>query len=572
MKIEALPVVQEEYQLKDYEKTAQDFQWEEAEKSFSWYETGKVNMAYEAIDRHAASDIKDKVALYYQDVDRKESYTFANMKTWTDKAANVYKEHSNLAKGDRLFIFMPRSPELYFALLGAVKMGAIVGPLFEAFMEGAVYDRLLDSEAKAIVTTPELLGRIPLDRLPDLETVFLVGDNIQEDDKFVDFNKALNNASDEFEIEWVDKEDGLILHYTSGSTGKPKGILHVHYAMVQHYQSMKWVMDIREDDIYWCTADPGWVTGTSYGIFGPWLAGTTSLILGGRFSPDAWYKAIEEYKVTVWYSAPTAFRMLMGAGDGIVKKYDLTSLRHVLSVGEPLNPEVIKWGMQVFNKRIHDTWWMTETGAQMICNYGCLPIKPGSMGKPLPGIKAAIIDNNGVEVPPFTMGNLAIKKGWPSMMRQVWKNQEKFESYFINDEWYFSGDSAYMDDDGYFWFQGRVDDVIMTSGERVGPFEVESKLLEHPAILEAGVIGKPDPVRGEIIKAFVALNEGYEPSDELIADIQQFVKKGLAAHAAPREIEFKDKLPKTRSGKIMRRVLKAWELQLPTGDLSTMED
>lgn len=572
MKIEALPVVQEEYQLKDYDATARDFQWEEAEKTFSWYETGKVNMAYEAIDRHAKSDKKDKVALYYQDADRKESYTFGDMKTWTDKAANVYKEHSNLAKGDRLFIFMPRSPELYFALLGAVKMGTIVGPLFEAFMEGAVYDRLLDSEAKAIVTTPDLLGRIPLDRLPDLETVFLVGDNIKEDDKFIDFNKALKNASDAFEIEWVDKEDGLILHYTSGSTGKPKGILHVHYAMVQQYQSMKWVMDIRDDDIYWCTADPGWVTGTSYGIFGPWLAGTTSLILGGRFSPDAWYKAIEEYKITVWYSAPTAFRMLMGAGDGIVKKYDLTSLRHVLSVGEPLNPEVIKWGMQVFNKRIHDTWWMTETGAQMICNYGCLPIKPGSMGKPLPGVKAAIIDNNGVEVPPFTMGNLAIKKGWPSMMRQVWKNQEKFESYFINDEWYFSGDSAYMDDDGYFWFQGRVDDVIMTSGERVGPFEVESKLLEHPAILEAGVIGKPDPVRGEIIKAFVALNEGYEPSDELIEEIQQFVKKGLAAHAAPREIEFKDKLPKTRSGKIMRRVLKAWELQLPTGDLSTMED
>ncbi|MGE7978443.1 acetate--CoA ligase [Psychrobacillus sp. NPDC093200] len=572
MKIEALPVVQEEYQLKDYDATARDFQWEEAEKTFTWYETGKVNMAYEAIDRHAKSDKKDKVALYYQDADRKESYTFGDMKTWTDKAANVYKEHSNLAKGDRLFIFISRSPELYFALLGAVKMGTIVGPLFEAFMEGAVYDRLLDSEAKAIVTTPDLLGRIPLDRLPDLETVFLVGDNIKEDDKFIDFNKALKNASDAFEIEWVDKEDGLILHYTSGSTGKPKGILHVHYAMVQQYQSMKWVMDIRDDDIYWCTADPGWVTGTSYGIFGPWLAGTTSLILGGRFSPDAWYKAIEEYKITVWYSAPTAFRMLMGAGDGIVKKYDLTSLRHVLSVGEPLNPEVIKWGMQVFNKRIHDTWWMTETGAQMICNYGCLPIKPGSMGKPLPGVKAAIIDNNGVEVPPFTMGNLAIKKGWPSMMRQVWKNQEKFESYFINDEWYFSGDSAYMDDDGYFWFQGRVDDVIMTSGERVGPFEVESKLLEHPAILEAGVIGKPDPVRGEIIKAFVALNEGYEPSDELIEEIQQFVKKGLAAHAAPREIEFKDKLPKTRSGKIMRRVLKAWELQLPTGDLSTMED
>ncbi|MCZ8533199.1 acetate--CoA ligase [Psychrobacillus psychrodurans] len=572
MKIETLQVVQGDFQLSNYDETAKNFKWEDAEKEFSWYKTGKVNMAYEAIDRHAETDKKDKVALHYQDAERKESYTFGDMKKWTDKAANVYVNHSNLSKGDRLFIFMPRSPELYFALLGATKLGLIVGPLFEAFMEGAVYDRLLDSEAKAIVTTPELLNRIPLDKLPNLETVFIVGENVEESDKFIDFKTALHKASESFEIRWVDKEDGLILHYTSGSTGKPKGILHAHYAMVQHYQSMKWVMDIREDDIYWCTADPGWVTGTSYGIFGPWLTGTTSLILGGRFSPDAWYNAIDEYGVTVWYSAPTAFRMLMGAGDAIVQQHNLSSLRHVLSVGEPLNPEVIKWGMQVFNKRIHDTWWMTETGAQMICNYGCLPIKPGSMGKPLPGIEAAIIDNQGNVVPPYTMGNLALKKGWPSMMRQVWNNKEKFESYFINDEWYFSGDSAYMDEEGYFWFQGRVDDVIMTSGERVGPFEVESKLLEHPAILEAGVIGKPDPVRGEIIKAFVSLNEGYEPSDELITDIQQFVKKGLAAHAAPREIEFKDKLPKTRSGKIMRRVLKAWELKLPTGDLSTMED
>ena len=572
MKVEALEVVQGDYLLKDYDETAKTFQWKDAEKNFSWFETGKVNMAYEAIDRHVESDRKDKVALFYQDANRKESYSFTDMKNHSNKAANVFKQYSNLVKGDRLFIFMPRSPELYFGLLGAVKMGVIVGPLFEAFMEGAVYDRLLDSEAKAIVTTPELLNRIPLDKLPKLETVFLVGDSIEETDKCIDFKKALETASTSFDIEWVDKEDGLILHYTSGSTGKPKGILHVHYAMVQHYQSMKWVMDIRDEDIYWCTADPGWVTGTSYGIFGPWLAGATSLILGGRFSPDAWYSAIEDYKVSVWYSAPTAFRMLMGAGDAIVKQHDLSSLRHVLSVGEPLNPEVVKWGMQVFNKRIHDTWWMTETGAQMICNYGCMPIKPGSMGKPLPGITAAIIDNKGNVVAPYTMGNLAIKKGWPSMMRQIWNNQEKYEASFMNDDWYFSGDSAYMDEDGYFWFQGRVDDVIMTSGERVGPFEVESKLLEHPAILEAGVIGKPDPIRGEIIKAFVALNEGYEPSDELIVEIQQFVKKGLAAHAAPREIEFKDKLPKTRSGKIMRRVLKAWQLKLPTGDLSTMED
>lgn len=572
MKTEMIPAVQGDFNLRDYEAAKKDFTWDQASEVFDWHKTGKVNIVHEAIDRHAMSDKKNKVALYYQDGSRKESYTFYEMMRNVNRAANVLSKHSNLTKGDRMFIFMPRSPELYFALLGALKMGVIVGPLFEAFMEGAVFDRLEDSEAKVLVTTPELLNRVPVDKLPKLETIFIVGEYQTDDQKYVDFTSHMKEASDKFETVWVDQEDGLVLHYTSGSTGKPKGILHVHGAMTQHYHTMKWVMDIRDTDIYWCTADPGWVTGTVYGVFGPWLTGTTSLILGGRFSPEAWYRAIQDYGVTVWYSAPTAFRMLMGAGDGLVKEFDMSALRHVLSVGEPLNPEVVKWGMQVFGKRIHDTWWMTETGGQMICNYPTMAIKPGSMGKPIPGVYAAIIDNEGKEFPPLTMGNLAIKKGWPSMMRQVWNNKEKYDSYFMNDEWYFSGDSAYMDEDGYFWFQGRVDDVIMTSGERVGPFEVESKLIEHPAVMEAGVIGKPDPVRGEIIKAFIALNEGYEPSEELIAEIQQFVKKGLAAHAAPREIEFKDKLPKTRSGKIMRRVLKAWELNLPTGDLSTMED
>ncbi|WP_392454088.1 acetate--CoA ligase [Chryseomicrobium aureum] len=572
MKLETLAAVQGNYNLSEYESFSKDFSWDSASEVFDWHKTGKMNIVHEAIDRHAYSSNKNKVALFYQDNDRKESYTFYEMMRNVNRAANTLSKYSSLEKGDRMFIFMPRSPELYFALLGALKMGVIVGPLFEAFMEGAVYDRLDDSDAKVLVTTPELLSRVPVDKLPKLETIFLVGEYDSFDEKYVDFTAGLQEASDKFDTVWVDQEDGLVLHYTSGSTGKPKGILHVHGAMVQHYHTMKWVMDVKENDIYWCTADPGWVTGTVYGIFGPWLTGTTSLILGGRFSPDAWYKAIQDYGVTVWYSAPTAFRMLMGAGDNLVKEYDLSTLRHLLSVGEPLNPEVVKWGMQVFGLRIHDTWWMTETGGQMICNYPTMAIKPGSMGKPIPGVYAAIIDNEGNEVPPLTMGNLAIKKGWPSMMREVWNNKEKYDSYFMNDEWYFSGDSAYMDEDGYFWFQGRVDDVIMTSGERVGPFEVESKLIEHPAVMEAGVIGKPDPVRGEIIKAFIALNEGYEQSDELVAEIQQFVKKGLAAHAAPREIEFKDKLPKTRSGKIMRRVLKAWELNLPTGDLSTMED
>ncbi|PFG14261.1 acetate--CoA ligase [Bacillus sp. es.036] len=571
MELKPLSATLGNHNLQDYEATYGNFDWKEVEKTFTWSETGNVNMAYEAIDRHAESDRKNKVALYFSDPTRDEKYTYSEMKSMSNKAGNVLKK-VNVEKGDRVFIFMPRSPELYFILLGTLKLGAIAGPLFEAFMEGAVRDRLEDSEAKVLVTTPELLERVPVDELPNLESVVLVGENVKEEGPYIDFYKHFKSADKKLKIEWVDREDGMILHYTSGSTGKPKGVLHVHNAMVQHYQTAKWVLDLKEDDVYWCTADPGWVTGTSYGIFAPWLAGTSNVIRGGRFSPEDWYGTIEKYEVTVWYSAPTAFRMLMGAGDEIVKKFDLSSLRHVLSVGEPLNPEVIKWGNQVLDLRIHDNWWMTETGAQLISNYPSMEIKPGSMGKPIPGVHAAIVDDQGNELPANRMGNLAIKKGWPSMMRAIWNRPEKYESYFLKGDWYVSGDSAYKDEDGYFWFQGRVDDVIMTSGERVGPFEVESKLVEHKAVAEAGVIGKPDPVRGEIIKAFIALRDGHEPSDELMEEIRNFVKKGLAAHAAPREIEFRDKLPKTRSGKIMRRVLKAWELDLPTGDLSTMED
>lgn len=322
------------------------FDWKEVEKDFSWYETGKLNMAYEAIDRHALSHNKNKIALHFSDGVRNEAYSFYDMMRLSNKAANVLRQKTSLTKGDRFFIFMPRTPELYYTLIGALKLGLIVGPLFEAFMEGAVFDRLQNSEAKAIITTPALLQRIPLDRLPKLEKVLVVGKNIEENEKIIDFQQAMKDASVQFDIEWVDREDGMILHYTSGSTGTPKGVLHVHNAMLQQYQTARWVLDLQEDDIYWCTADPGWVTGTSYGIFGPWLNGITNVVIGGRFSPDTWYGAIEKYGVTVWYSAPTAFRMLMGAGDFYVEKHDLSTLRHVLSVGEPLNPEVIRWGVE----------------------------------------------------------------------------------------------------------------------------------------------------------------------------------------------------------------------------------
>ena len=557
--------------LEDYEEAYRSFQWEEVEQEFDWYRTGKVNMAHEAIDRQAESWRKDKVALYYVDDDREEKYTYREMKLLSNRFGNVLRK-LGIKKGDRVFVFMPRRPELYISFIGIAKVGAIVGPLFEAFMGDAVRDRLQDSEAVAIVTTPELKERIPRAELPALKHIIVVGGRGRLEHGEVSFEEEMAQASDELEVEWVDREDPLILHYTSGSTGKPKGVLHVHNAMIGHYQTAKWVLDLNDDDIYWCTADPGWVTGTSYGIYGPWLNGATSLIRGGRFDAEKWYATIEKYRVTVWYSAPTAFRLLMAAGDELVNRYDLSSLRLIYSVGEPLNPEVIRWGEKVYGLTIRDTWWMTETGMQLIANYPSLAVKPGSMGRPFPGVAATIIDDEGEELPPYHVGNLAIKAGWPAMMRRIWGNEAKYAEYFEHKPWFATGDSAYRDEEGYFWFQGRVDDIIKTSGERVGPFEVESKLLEHPAVAEAGVIGKPDPLRGQIIKAFISLRNGYTPSRELKEEIARFVRIGLAAHAVPREIEFRSSLPKTRSGKIMRRVLKAWELGLPTGDLSTLED
>ncbi|MGN7763603.1 acetate--CoA ligase [Paenibacillus sp. 22594] len=568
---EILPGRVKQANMADYSRAVSEFRWEDVEKNFSWHESGKVNMAHEAIDRHVLEGRGAATALIYSDATREEMYTFSDLRERSNRFGNVLRAHG-IGRGDRVFIFMPRKPELYFSLLGILKVGAVAGPLFEAFMETAVKDRLEDSGAIALVTTPELLHRVKREELPALKHIFVVGGTADIEQGLISYEKETAAASVELDPEWLSLEDGLIMHYTSGSTGKPKGVYHVQRAMIQHYYTGKVVLDLRPDDIYWCTADPGWVTGTSYGIFAPWLNGVTNVVRGGRFSPQDWYKTIERFAVTVWYSAPTAFRMLMGAGEASLQGIDLSSLRHVLSVGEPLNPEVVRWGDKFYQQRIHDTWWMTETGAQLICNYPGMDIKPGSMGRPLPGIEAAILDDRGNLLPPYSMGNLAIRTPWPSMMGKIWNNQAKFEEYFRIPGWYISGDSAYMDEEGYFWFQGRIDDVINSSGERIGPFEVESKLVEHPAVAEAGVIGKPDVMRGEIIKAFISLRDGYFPTAELKEEIAAFVKTGLSAHAAPREIEFREKLPKTRSGKIMRRVLKAWELHLPAGDLSTIED
>jgi len=569
---EALPPAPgTEGNLRDYDEVRRSFDWKSVEAAFDWSKTGKVNMAHEAIDRHARGPRKNKLALLYTDGERVDKYTFEDLMRLSNRFANALVR-MGVKRGDRVFVFLPRVPETYIGILGVLKVGAIPSPLFEAFMSDAVRDRMVDAAAVALLTNRHLLDRVPEKDLPDLKHVILVGGRGDKSGHYRAFDEEMEKSSDRFEPVWLGREDPLILHYTSGSTGKPKGALHVQNAMIGHYQTGQWVLDLKESDTYWCTADPGWVTGTSYGIFAPWLNGATNLIRGGRFDAAAWYQTIQDHRVTVWYSAPTAFRMLMAAGEQLVEKYDLSSLRHVLSVGEPLNPEVVRWGWRVYKRRIHDNWWMTETGHQLISNYPSMEIRPGSMGKPIPGVEAAILDENGNPVPPNTLGLLCIKAGWPGMMRQIWRNPAKYDEYFRFPGYYFSGDTSYVDEDGYFWFQGRADDVINTAGERVGPFEVESALVSHPAVAEAGVIGKPDELRGQIVKAFISLRAGFEPSDALKAEIAAHVKKNLAGHAAPREIEFRDKLPKTRSGKIMRRVLKAWDQGLPVGDLSTMED
>jgi acetyl-CoA synthetase len=563
--------------LLDYRRARETFQWDSIYRELDGFDGRGINIAHEVLDRHVKTPLKDKAALFWEGKNgESEVYTFNDMWKLTNRFANALW-NLGVKKGDRIFTYMDRIPEQYICLLGALKLGGMIGPLFSAFGPDALKDRLGDCGAKVLITSPKLVETVyeVIDDLPALEILIIVNkrnDPHEYRKKEVRYESMMEEGSESFDIVKTDKEDNAIIHYTSGTTGKPKGVVHVHEAVLGHYATAKYVLDLHSDDIYWCTADPGWVTGTSYGIFGPWSNGISQVVYEGGFGAGPWYKVIEKYKVTVWYTAPTAIRMLMKAGEAPVKKHDLTSLRHLCSVGEPLNPEAILWGEKVFGLPFHDNWWQTETGCIQIANYPVQDIRPGSMGRPFMGVEPAILDDHfEKELPSGKEGNLALKAGWPSMFRTYWNKKELYDSRFKGG-WYITGDRAAMDDDGYFWFVGRADDVINTAGHLVGPFEVESALIEHPAVAEAGVIGIPDPLVMEAVKAFVSLKEGYEPSDDLMKEIKRFARKKLHALACPRKMEFIPSLPKTKSGKIMRRLLKARELGLPEGDTSTLEE
>lgn len=568
--------------LRDYEAIRRDFTWQAARVQLDGLPGGKgLNIAHEAVDRHAAGPRADRVALRWIGRDgSRRIFSYRDLRAETNRFANALRS-LGVAEGDAIFVLAGRIPELYFAVLGGLKAKCVVSPLFSAFGPEPIATRLTIGAGRVLVTTEALYRRkvMPIRaQLPGLEHVILVahaGEPSTEPPDTLAWRTLVDTKSPDFVIPPTDPEDRALLHFTSGTTGRPKGAIHVHAAVVTHHVTGLHALDLHPDDIFWCTADPGWVTGTSYGIIAPLTNGVTSVVAEAEFDAETWYGILQREHVTVWYTAPTAIRMMMKLGVDIVRRYDLSSLRFLASVGEPLNPEAVIWGQQAFGRPFHDNWWQTETGGIMIANFAAMDVKPGSMGKPLPGIDAAIVQRNadGSVAPidqPMVEGELALKAGWPSMMRGYLHEDERYRKCFVG-PWYLTGDLAMRDADGYYWFVGRADDVIKSSGHLIGPFEVESALMEHPAVAEAGVIGKPDPMAGEIVKAFVSLNPGFSPSESLRREILGHARKRLGAAVAPKEIDFSSGLPRTRSGKIMRRLLKARELGLPEGDLSTLE-
>lgn len=561
------------------------FTWDVARSWLDGLPGGGLNIAHEAVDRHAAGPRADHVAIRWLGKGgEREDLTYADLRRWTNRFARVL-EGLGLRRGEVVFALAGRVPDLYVAALGTVKAGCVFCPLFSAFGPEPVRQRLAIGEGRVLLTTRTAYARKVAalrPSLPHLEHVLLIdvapGDPAP--DGTVSLAALMDAASDEYVIAPTDPETPALLHFTSGTTGTPKGAVHVHDAVVMHHATGRFALDLHPDDVFWCTADPGWVTGTSYGIITPLTHGVTSIVDEADFDAERWYRILRDEHVTVWYTAPTAVRRLMRLGDELARQVDLSALRFVASVGEPLNPEAVVWGVTALGLPIHDNWWQTETGGIMIANTIAADIKPGSMGRPLPGVEAAVVRRGPQGVPrdrpvelvtqPGTEGELALRPGWPSMFRGYLHDDERYRRCFV-DGWYLTGDLATQDADGFFWFLGRADDVIKSSGHLIGPFEVESALLEHPAVAEAGVIGKPDPLAGEIVKAFVVLARGFTPDATLERELIGFGRSRLGAAVAPRELTFVEDLPHTRSGKIMRRLLRARELGLEIGDLSTLE-
>jgi acetyl-CoA synthetase len=557
-----------------YEDCRQEFDWSVAEKELGYEKGQPINIGWYCSDRICEQGLAKKPALIWEDNGGREAtFTFDDIRIHSDAIA-AHLASLGIERGERVCLFMDRLPELYIGFLGVLKLGAVVQPLFSAFGEESLGVRLENAETCCVITQMKHVRKVRRARktMPFLRHVIVVdgaGKDLKDGESAMTMTELERPA--DFRCAETGPEDFSVLHYTSGTTGQPKGAQHVHYSIVSQAVTAKWVLDLQPDDIYWCNADPGWVTGTSYGIIGPWVNGVTQVVLDAGFNSEAWYRFMAKHKVTVWYSAPTAIRLLMRDGKELVQKFDLSSLRHLCSVGEPLNAEAVIWSEEAYGKPFHDTYWQTETGCMVITNWPGMKVKPGSMGKPFPGIEAAVVDPKSGEpiTEPGKVGIIALEPGWPSQIRGYRNNQAGWDKKFLNG-WYLCGDQGSIDQDGYFWFSGRDDDVINTGGHLVGPFEIESALLEHEAVAESAAVATPDKVNMEVVKAFVVLKPGFEPSDDLDLNIMNFIRKKLSPLAMPQHIEFIDQLPKTRSGKIIRRILRAQEFGEDIGDVSTL--
>ena len=563
----------------DYDTLRGAFTWDMIRSELDGLPGGGLNIAHEAVDRHLKTERRDQCALRWLGRDGSQrEYSYAEIAAEIGRFCNVLRGRG-IAPGARVFSLLGREPALYIAALGTLKAGCVYSPLFAAFGPEPVQSRMAIGDARVLVTTSWNYRRKVAPwraSLPGLAHVLLTDvDAADAPADTASLPALMAAASPEAATAATGPEDMALLHFTSGTTGKPKGAIHVHAAVQMHLMSSRYALDLHPGDIFWCTADPGWVTGTSYGIIAPLANGATMVVDQAEFDAERWYRLLQDQAVAVWYTAPTAIRMLMRAGDDLARQFDLSHLRFMASVGEPLNAEAVVWSDRVLGRPFHDNWWQTETGGIMIANYAGMNIKPGSMGRPLPGTVAAIVERGDdgeahLVANTLAVGELALKPGWPSMFRGYLNEDARYRKCFTKD-WYLSGDLAMRDADGYFWFVGRADDVIKSAGHLIGPFEVESALVAHPAVAEAAVIGVPDEHMGEMVKAYVALKSGFTPSEDLRRDLLGHARRALGPAVAPRKIDFRENLPKTRSGKIMRRLLKARELGLPEGDISTLE-
>jgi acetyl-CoA synthetase len=564
------------FNVPDYDDARRTFRWSDAASEIGG--ARGVNIAELAVLRHAQTATATKVALRWRGkAGTARDVTYRELAASTAQFGNALRA-LGVMPGDVVFALCPRIPELFATAFGTLAVGAVFSPLFAAFGPDPISTRIDAAAGSVLVTTSSLYTRkvAPIrERLPTLRHVIVIDDGGGTPSGTLEWNALVGGASPELAVAPTSPDQLALLHFTSGTTGRPKAAMHVHGAVVAHHATAAMVLDLHPDDVFWCTADPGWVTGTSYGLIAPLTHGVTCVVDEADFSAEHWYELLEREQVTVWYTAPTAIRMLMKAGDDLPRKRDLSRLRVAASVGEALHADAVLWGASVLGVPFLDNWWQTETGGIMIANLPCMDVRPGSMGKPLPGIDAAIVevasDGSVTELAADRVGQLALRPGWPSMFRGYLHEEARYAKCFAGG-WYLTGDLARRDADGYYWFVGRGDDVIKSAGHLIGPFEVESALLAHPAVAEAAAIGIPHPVAGEIVKAFVALKPGWQPSDTLRDELVAHARKKLGPAVAPRELAFAAEVPRTRSGKIMRRLLRARELGLPEGDLSTLEN